>query len=380
MRAIATPSAASNLRTALLALAVHVVVFGAYAGVARFFGGLPAAVCHWDCNWYGSIIEHGYSAHVDAGGYANWAFFPLFPLLGAAVSHLTGLSFVPALLVVNFVAFYALIVTAVSYARQRLGMTDGYFVIWLMVGFPYSFYGRVPYSEALFGLLIVLTLLNVLHGRHVRGGLCAALLCAARPTGILLVAAIGLCCLGRAAAEWRRSRRAAFDTVLHGTLFVVLGCAGLGLYMLYLYLHVGDALAFSHVEHAWHRDFANPAHRLAMGLARPDMVFPNFTSHTGNSGRYLALAAIAGFAVAGIALARRLFCEAIFLILTLLAATSTSLEAMPRIALCNPVSVLLIGSLFHRAPPTVRWGVVTLLLMAQTVLLLAWFHDWGFLT
>ena len=134
------------------------------------------------------------------------------------------------------------------------------------------------------------------------------------------------------------------------------------------------------MEHAWNREFGNPLLRLWHGLRTPDMLMPNFLSRSTNSGRYLALAGVAGLVLVGVAVVRRLAAEAIFLFLTLFAAISTSLEALPRIALCNPVSILLIGSLFARTPAPVRWGVLSVFLMLQTVLVLGWFNGWAFLT
>src|SRR5690606_19400556 len=52
------------------------------------------ALCVWDCNWYVTIVEHGYHPapveYFRPGG-ANWAFFPLYPFLVGAL-HRLGLS------------------------------------------------------------------------------------------------------------------------------------------------------------------------------------------------------------------------------------------------------------------------------------------------
>ena len=49
-------------------------------------------LCSWDCGWYQNIAEHGYHAQPTEHplGEANWAFFPLFPLLARAAGWATG--------------------------------------------------------------------------------------------------------------------------------------------------------------------------------------------------------------------------------------------------------------------------------------------------
>ena len=56
--------------------------------------GFVEAMCVWDCYWFGDIATHGYQAYPETlnfggpAGIANWAFFPLYPLLIAAVQRL----------------------------------------------------------------------------------------------------------------------------------------------------------------------------------------------------------------------------------------------------------------------------------------------------
>ncbi len=49
--------------------------------------GFVDAMCVWDCYWFGDVASHGYQAYPETlnfggpAGIANWAFFPLYPLL-----------------------------------------------------------------------------------------------------------------------------------------------------------------------------------------------------------------------------------------------------------------------------------------------------------
>ena len=62
-----------------------------YAVLAGFAVG--PSLCQWDCGWYLGIVQHGYDAAphlVDGWWQANWAFFPLYPLLVRGLDALTG--------------------------------------------------------------------------------------------------------------------------------------------------------------------------------------------------------------------------------------------------------------------------------------------------
>ena len=52
-------------------------------------------LCQWDADWYASIVKEGYWKeprvyHDEV--YANWGFFPLYPMLVSFFVRLTGLS------------------------------------------------------------------------------------------------------------------------------------------------------------------------------------------------------------------------------------------------------------------------------------------------
>src|SRR5947207_3764926 len=61
---------------------------------------LAAPVIHWDAVWYLALASHGYHHTVEA------AFFPLYPLVTAALHPLTGSTIIAAT-AVSLVAFFA---------------------------------------------------------------------------------------------------------------------------------------------------------------------------------------------------------------------------------------------------------------------------------
>jgi hypothetical protein len=101
-------------RKILVALALSVLSEIATWVFARGYGywvlGQPLGLrsfCRWDCFWYGSIVLYGYDAvpsRNPAGDGANWAFYPLFPLLAGLWHRLAGFGFEDSLIITGTLA------------------------------------------------------------------------------------------------------------------------------------------------------------------------------------------------------------------------------------------------------------------------------------
>jgi hypothetical protein len=204
-----------------------------------------AAWARWDAGWYLSIAERGY--WFDPDGPSNVAFFPLLPLLIKAVGALTGNLVVAGLLVVNLAALGATLALwrwvraeAGSAAAERAAL-------WLLV-YPFSFFLHSIYAESLFFLLATLALSASARGQRLTAGLWGALAATARPMGVLLTPALawGLW------RDWRAGRRLGPRDVIA----VLLPAIGLGAYVAYLWITVGNPLALwmAHV-HGWQVKF-----------------------------------------------------------------------------------------------------------------------------
>lgn len=115
----------------------------------------------WDCDWYGGIIREGYyqepMAHTRMGA-ANWAFFPLFPMIMRGVSllfpnvHLYILGEW-----VNTLIFGVALYAGVKYILLTRD-NEKQAILWILVmSFgPLSFYFLILYTESLFLLLLIL--------------------------------------------------------------------------------------------------------------------------------------------------------------------------------------------------------------------------------
>ena len=120
-------------------------------------GTLSDAACQWDCGWYVSIIQGGYSSVPIASqpGATNYAFFPLYPLMVKALTYVTGLSPIMAGLVISNAAFFLgltyiyRLVIAQSGSRQLAQLTVTTICI-----LPGTFVFSAVYTESTFLLCL----------------------------------------------------------------------------------------------------------------------------------------------------------------------------------------------------------------------------------
>ena len=82
--------------------------------VADYAAAWVDMLAHWDSYWFLSIARDGYwtepLTQADAAGQANWAFFPLYPVVGGAVAWASGMPSSIALVVVANLCFVVALV------------------------------------------------------------------------------------------------------------------------------------------------------------------------------------------------------------------------------------------------------------------------------
>lgn len=332
-------------------------------------GAFLTTFCRWDCEWYVRLAENGYDGFptpklLNAG---NWAFFPAYPMFIGVLQGVTG---VPTLIVAA-VAGTLLTMAAPLVAWPLLGRNLRAYTLlcaFLLCG-PFSFYFTTFFTETLFFLLTLAVFAALQARRFVLAGLLAAALSATRIVGVFIVFAI----LWEVWVEHRRAggtwRTFIPATLKRPDLVLTFALAPLGLfaYMLFLHLHIGDALAFQHVQRAWGRPSGVPPVFIWNGL----MNFPAEGIWPTPPQR-LAFAALVGYAlVLGLFFTRRVgmgLYAGIALTLPLFA----GLASMTRfVAGMAPLSLLVADLLARR-----RWSFGLGLVF---ILLGAWFGALGWL-
>lgn len=291
------------LLCAVAGLAIRYLAYGSVvddASILNFAQGM----CRWDCPWYIKLSQTGYDpfpvpSMINAG---NWAFFPLYPMLVAVVRTLTGLDTIIAATATSI----ALCIVSARVAWPLLGKdlrAYTLFSAFLLAG-PFSIWFTTFYTEVLFLLLTLCVFAALQRRQFLLAGMFAALVSATRIVGVFIVFAILI-------EIWRAHREAGGTwrdfvpaTLRRPDLLLALFVAPLGLfaYMAYLHFHIGDALAFSHVQRAWSRPTGLP----------PVFVWNALTSFPREGwiptpSQQLAVATLAGYALAIVLLVRRQF-------------------------------------------------------------------------
>ncbi|GBQ34208.1 hypothetical protein HLH34_17545 [Gluconacetobacter azotocaptans] len=375
-------SAAGRLRDAVLLLRRFPVfsILAAYAlsiaglcMVARPFGSVPRALCRWDCFWYERIAAKGYDLHpiLDGleAGFADWAFFPAYPLLLRLVSYMTGMSGHESGMLISVVLLPVLALVSLSYVRRQGYVADhaAYWTILFMV-FPTAIWYRFPYTETLYGVLLVGCAYAARVGYIGVACTLAAGLCATRPTGLVCVVAIGLY---RMFSAWEpgggRPVRQVGVRFLEGAAIIAVGAIGLAAFILYLDRLTGDGLAFSHIQYAWRHTAHLPTTWLWYGMTHKGLWVVTALD-------LLAFSVILyGFYIGW-------YLESTILLLTFGLATSVGLFSVHRFIFANPFCLMLILTVIDRSSPIIRYTALILGLCIDYILLRNWFYGYDLLT
>ena len=337
-------------------------------------GGQPTlaayaeAMCRWDCLWYVGIADFGYDPHPNHEGQAAWAFFPMLPMLLGLAQRLSGL---PAPLVAMLLGAVAIWAAAVAAWPLFAGNRRAYVVgtALLLVG-PGAVYFTTGYSESLFVLFTVLAFAALRRGDYAAAGLATACLSATRLVGVAMVLVIVLHAVLVQRGAGRGWRELPMALAQDGRLLFGIALAPLGLfaYMAWLYLGVGDALAFMRAQEAWGRYLDWPWLQLWEGLTSSFLAYVIWS-----------ISAIVGLLLVALLLARRRFGEGLYCGLGLVIPLASGVLSMPRFIAGQFPFYLLIAQMVSG-----RLWLAALAVLAVTVLgylaAVGWLSDISYLT
>ena len=229
--------------------------------------GLLDAGESWDGGWYLNIVKEGYSREpVNVDGalvQRNYNFFPAYPMLVRGLFlPLSGRSlYYSGLLVSNLCALGALFLLYL-YCRGRFGEEVARNSVVLAAFFPASYIFSSFFSEALFLLMLLALFLLAERRRWLLAGLAGAVLTATRINGIMVMIPAVLLFL-RQRESWRAMPTRADLAPLAGLALMPLGLLA---YMGYLWIHLGDPLAFLHAAEAFGQKWGFYLHRVVTDI------------------------------------------------------------------------------------------------------------------
>ena len=148
-------------------------------------GGSWLPLASWDALRYIHIAQHGYSGTV-----VDRAFFPLFPLLMAAVHDVLTFSYPLAGTIVAIACTYGALLLLRRLLACDLGTGDARRYVWLLLAAPYAFILLAPYTEAALLVTSIGAMLAARRRRWWLAGVLGALASACRLPGLIVAAAL----------------------------------------------------------------------------------------------------------------------------------------------------------------------------------------------
>lgn len=198
-----------------------------------------------DAGAYNYIAKNGYEN-------SNFAFAPLFPISVKLMSFITG-SYGLAGLIVSNISFILVLLILYYYLFDFIGKKPSMYAVLGLIVYPASHYNSIGYTEALFLLMAVISLIAYKKEDYLISALFCGLSCLTRITGLALLAGYGLDMLINYIKNKDFSVLSILKLLKHGLSFLAVVLAVYGLWLVYMYAKTGDAFYFLEAQKAWDR-------------------------------------------------------------------------------------------------------------------------------
>lgn len=216
-----------------------------------------------DGGWYLDLAARGYDpGPVEPGRQANWTFFPLYPAtirlmeeLGVRDGRVAGIVLSNAFSLGGLLFLWKI-------AEEKAGANVARRAVFYVSAFPTSIFLSGVWNMGLALFLLSASLYLLLRQRWAASSLAAALAVLARGQAIFMLAPLAWAVAMR--GDWRARLRLA--------PYLLPIPAALGAFMLYMWAHTGNALAFLEVQKAWGRELDYPGRVIASFILHPRLV------------------------------------------------------------------------------------------------------------
>lgn len=345
--------------------------FEYWASINQSDIGFWDALSKYDTSWYKTIIEEGYfkqpllGDHQDA---ANWAFFPLYPLLMKISHYILPINYDILAFIINSIFLLLAMFFAIKYILLTRGdIVQAYVFVILMTFGVYNFYFSILYTESLFIFFVITFFYCLKCKKYLWMGIIGALASATRNMGVMLVFPVIVQFIEDYFKTNKFSIKGFFINLFNNHKFI-LGImmipAGLFSYMLYLYLWVGDSMAFVHIQRAWGRgDISNPLRVLLNSLTNVNsFVF------------YLSIWSLWGIYCLWLLFNNKRWSELIMAVLFVFIPLSTSVDSMPRYLIGCFLPLLAFTDGLSKHPVYKTFALIVVSFIFGLICLNGWFN------
>lgn len=320
-----------------------------------------------DVNWSLGIAEHGYHpGPFNTEGPRNWAFFPLFPMILRLVSYLTGEFVLTGMALSHLFFFFGLFMLHRLCLRHGFTADDAGRCVSYIAFFPTSYFFSLPLTESLFFMLTVGSLYLAKQDRWWLAGLAGVFASATRTNGVLLMPAL-------AVLYWQTHRP--LRPLRKDILALLLVPLGLVSFMIYLKVTTGNPFAFKDTMAVWGREGGFFLRPLYDYLRHPGDIAVHWDFRLLNF-----LAAVLALVAGGVLLRRGQFALAVYTLLSVLVALSSSLLQSQARYMTVVFPIFLVLAIWGRRPKVDRmvfaifvvlFGLMTALFAAHFTLALS---------
>lgn len=208
--------------------------------------GFIDSVMRGDSWWFHYTIQNGYMASPLTNdpirmGQANWAFFPLYPIICTAIHFISNLEIRLIEIWVNQLELFLCLITSYKLALQTLPKQSAIFLPLAIATSPANIWFIAAYSDMTFLLLSVIAFDRLSNKQYWQFAIVGFLLSLSRFVGVLIIIPLLINFM-------RNNQRQPIKSLI---IQIIIIMSGLLSFMLYLYFKTGDALAFYHIQSAW---------------------------------------------------------------------------------------------------------------------------------
>jgi len=206
------------------------------------------AINKWDASWYKSIVDYGYSLIPGSNNQTNWAFSPLYPMVVRLVKYIFPFDTNILFVIVSNICICIGAFFASKYYLIRTGSSNSILFVFLTLCGPYSLYFSAGYAESMFYMFLAMSLFFINKKYYVWAGITSALATLTRSYGVFIVFIMVIYIFQDNFEKISlKNIFECFKNIFMKSnyfLGVLLCPLGLFIYMLYMYIHVGDIWAF----------------------------------------------------------------------------------------------------------------------------------------
>jgi hypothetical protein len=199
---------------------------------------------HKDSPWYLTIINNGYDIGPDPNPphQANYAYFPLYPMLVKGVNYIIHDPLISGLLVSNLALILAMYLLY-RFVQQEFNEETAFRTVLYILVYPASLFFSAMYTESLFFTFVIASFYLARKEKWFLVGVMGFLASLTRVNGVLLALPMGLMYL--------QSKNYSLRNIRPNILWLALIPSGVVTFATYLYYHTGDFLAFQHIQATW---------------------------------------------------------------------------------------------------------------------------------